>query len=173
MFNKVILMGRLTRDVELRMAASGIPVANFSIAVDRRFTKQGEEKQTDFFNIVAFRNQAEFVSRYFNKGKPILIEGSLENDNYTDKNGVMRYTCRVLADSVHFAGPKEGGGTTGGAPFSDSSFSPNAAPSAPAQYAQPQHPAATQPTAPPNPDLSVGSLEDFEEIISDDSSCPF
>jgi len=170
-FNRVILMGRLTRDVDFRMGASGVPVANFSIAVDRRFTKQGEERKADFFNVVVFRERAEFVSRYFGKGKPILVEGALENDNYTDRNGVMRYTCRVVADNVYFVESKGGGtGTVPGVtPFNESSYSANAAPAAPVR----QHPAAAVQKTEVNAELSVGELEDFEEIISDDSSCPF
>lgn len=105
-FNKVILIGRLTADPEFSQSASGVSFCKFSIAVDRGYSK-GQEKQTDFFRITAFRQTAEFVSRYFNKGKLILVEGKVQNNNYTDQNGINHYSCVIIADSVSFVGNKE------------------------------------------------------------------
>lgn len=99
--NKVILMGRLTADPEFSMTTSGLPMCRFSIAVDRP-ARQGEEKQTDFFRIVCWRQTAETVNRYFVKGKPILVEGQIQNDNYTDNNGVKHYSTNIIADRINF-----------------------------------------------------------------------
>lgn len=109
MFNKIILMGRLTKDPELKTTQSGVTMCRFSIAVDRSYAKQGQEKQTDFFDITAWRNTAEFVCKYFTKGRMILIEGSLQNNNYTDQNGVKQYRNAIIADNVSFCGDKSGG----------------------------------------------------------------
>ena len=100
MLNKVILMGRLTADPELRQTPSGVSSCRFSVAVNRNYTsKETGERQTDFINVVAWRNTAEFVSRYFSKGKMIIVEGSLRNNNYTDQNGVKHYSMDVQADN--------------------------------------------------------------------------
>jgi single-strand DNA-binding protein len=112
MFNKILLMGRLTKDPELRTTQSGVTMCRFSIAVDRAYSK-GQEKQTDFFDITAWRQTAEFVSKWFSKGKCILIEGKLQNNNYTDQNGVKHYQNVVIADSVAFCGDKSGGQQNG------------------------------------------------------------
>ena len=102
MLNKVILMGRITRDLELRQTPNGVPVLTFTIATDRNFVRQGEDRQTDFIDCGAWRGTAEFVCRYFQKGKPILVEGRLQVTNYTDKNGEKRRRYEVVADNVHF-----------------------------------------------------------------------
>ncbi|MBP7175659.1 MAG: single-stranded DNA-binding protein, partial [Thermoclostridium sp.] len=94
--NKVILMGRLTADPELRYTTGNIPVCRFRIAVERPFVKQGEERQADFFNVVAWRNTGEFVSRYFKKGARILLEGAVQNNNYEDNQGVKHYTDEII-----------------------------------------------------------------------------
>ena len=107
MFNRIILMGRLTKDPELKTTQSGVTMCRFSIAVDRAYSK-GQEKQTDFFDITAWRQTAEFVSKYFSKGKCILIEGKLQNNNYTDQNGVKQYRNAIIADNVAFCGDKSG-----------------------------------------------------------------
>ena len=103
-FNKVILMGNLVADPEYKTTPSGTAVTTFKIAVGRRFAKQGDEVTADFFNIVAWRNTAEFVSRYFSKGKPIVVVGSLQNRSWDDPNGQKRYMTEVIADECHFAG---------------------------------------------------------------------
>lgn len=106
MFNKVILAGRLTRDPELRQTPSGVAVASFSLAVDKPFNKD-KEKAADFFDCVAWRGTADFVSRYFEKGKPILVEGRLQNNEYTNKDGEKRRRVEVLVENVSFIGSKD------------------------------------------------------------------
>lgn len=108
MYNKIILMGRLTHEPELKSTPSGTNVCSFRIAVDRRFQKQGEDKQTDFFNIVAWRQSGEFVSRYFSKGSMILVEGEMTTRPYTDKNGNQATWYEVVAERVSFTGEKAG-----------------------------------------------------------------
>ena len=105
-FNKVILIGRLTADPEFSQSANGVSFCRFSIAVDRGYAKNGQEKQTDFFRVSTFRQNAEFVSRYFTKGKLILVEGKIQNNNYTDQNGIKHYSCEIVADNVSFVGSK-------------------------------------------------------------------
>jgi single-strand DNA-binding protein len=105
MINRVILMGRLTRDPEFRQTTSGIPVCRFTVAVDRPYRKD-QEKKADFINVTAWRNTAEFVSRYFSKGKMIIVEGSLHNNDYTDNNGVKHYSMDVQAENVSFGESK-------------------------------------------------------------------
>lgn len=112
MFNKIILMGRLTKDPELKTTQSGVTMCRFSIAVDRAYSN-GQEKQTDFFDITAWRQTAEFVSKWFSKGKCILVEGKLQNNNYTDQNGVKQYRNAIIADNVAFCGDKSGGQQNG------------------------------------------------------------
>ena len=108
MINKAILMGRLVADPELKQTTSNISVCKFTIAINRPFVpKDGGEKQSDFINIVVWRNTAEFVSKYFSKGKMIIVEGALRNNNYTDSNGVKHYTIEVHADNVSFGGDKK------------------------------------------------------------------
>lgn len=114
MLNCAIIMGRLTADPELRTTASGLSVTSFSVAVDRRFTRSGEEKQTDFINVVAWRQQADFVTKYFQKGSMIAIQGSIQTRTYEDKNGNKRQAVEIVADNVSFCGSKAEGGTTGG-----------------------------------------------------------
>ena len=114
--NKVILMGRLTRDPEVRYAQNGnqMAIARFSIAVDRRFKREGEP-DADFFNCTAFGKQAEFVERYLHKGTKILTCGRIQNDNYTNKDGQMVYSVRVMVDEIEFAESKNAaGGAEGG-----------------------------------------------------------
>ena len=107
MLNKIILMGRLTRDPELRRTGSGTAVASFSLAVDRDFKAQNGEKETDFVDIVAWRNTAEFVSEYFTKGRMAVVEGRLQIRDWTDKDGNKRRTAEVVADNVYFGDAKK------------------------------------------------------------------
>lgn len=101
-FNKVILIGNMTADPELKKTPSGVSVTSFSIAVNRRFAKQDGQQQTDFINIVAWRQTAEFVARYFTKGKPILICGQLQTRSWTDQNGQKHYVTEVVAEEAAF-----------------------------------------------------------------------
>lgn len=111
MLNKIILMGRLVRDPELRRTNGGTPVASFTMAVDRDFKSQGGEKETDFIDIVAWRNTAEFVSKYFTKGRMAVVEGRLQIRDWTDKEGNKRKAAEVVADNVYFGDSKKDGGT--------------------------------------------------------------
>ena len=148
MLNKIILMGRLTRDPELRRTPSGTPVTSFSLAVDRDFKSQSGEKETDFIDIVAWRSTAEFVSKYFTKGRMAVVEGRLQIRDWTDKDGGKRRSAEVVADNVYFGDSKR-----------DSASDFGAAPA----YGTPA-PAYTAP---------VGGQSDFAEIGEEDGELPF
>jgi single-strand DNA-binding protein len=105
MYNKSILIGRMVADPELRTTPNGVSVCSFRIAVNRPYSKDGGK--ADFIDIVAWRERAEFVCRYFSKGKPILVEGSIQTRNYEDKNGSKRTAVEVVADNVQFVGGKD------------------------------------------------------------------
>ncbi len=126
MFNLVVLTGRLTADPELKYTPNNIPVTSFSIAVSRRY-KAGEETQADFINIVAWRQTAEFVTKYFSKGSMIGIEGSIQTRRYTDKEGKNRTAFEVVANNVQFVESKRDGAASAGseAPVSFSNASAN------------------------------------------------
>lgn len=113
--NKVILMGRLTRDPEIRYSQNGnsMAIARFSIAVDRRFKRDGEP-DADFFNCTAFGKQAEFIERYLHKGTKVVLVGRIQNDNYTNKDGQMVYSVRVMVDEIEFAESKNASANAGG-----------------------------------------------------------
>ena len=144
-FNKVILVGNMTADPELKQTTSGTSVCSFSIAVNRRFTKAEQGQQTvDFINIVAWRQQAEFVSRYFKKGNPILICGQLQTRTWNDNQGQKRYATEVIADEVTFVTPA----SANGAPTGGSTYTPEA-------YA--------------TPSFNSSAAASFEEIPGDDS----
>lgn len=102
--NKVILMGNLTADPELKATPSGVSVTTFSIAVGRKFAKESDEVKADFFSCVAWRGLGEFVAKYFTKGKSIVVVGSLQNRSYTTQDGQKRYITEVIADECTFAG---------------------------------------------------------------------
>ena len=112
MLNSVCLMGRLTADPELKSTQSGVSVCSFRIAVDRTDQPKGQEKQTDFINIVTWRGTAEFVSRYFRKGQLVAVQGSIQTGQYTDRDGNKRTTFDVVADNVFFAEKKAESGET-------------------------------------------------------------
>ena len=121
MLNSVCLMGRLVADPELRQTPSGVSVCSFRIAVDRTYQPKGQEKQTDFINIVTWRSTAEFVSRYFRKGQLVAVQGSIQTGQYTDRDGNKRTTFDVVADNVFFAEKKaESGETKQGAGYDHS-----------------------------------------------------
>ena len=106
MLNKIIIMGRLTIDPELRRTGSGTAVTSFSLACDRDFKSQSGEKETDFIEVVAWKNTAEFISKYFSKGRMAVVEGRLQIRDWTDKDGKKRTTAEVVADNVYFADSK-------------------------------------------------------------------
>jgi single-strand DNA-binding protein len=150
MLNKIILMGRLTRDPELRRTQSGTAVTSFSLAVDRDFKSQGGDKETDFIDIVAWRNTAEFVSKYFTKGRMAVVEGRLQIRDWTDRDGGKRRSAEVIAENVYFGDSKrEGGSDYSSAPAYSAPYSGYAAPAAP------------------------GGHSDFAEIGEEDGELPF
>ena len=104
--NKVILMGRLTRDVEMRQTPNGVSLARFSIAVNRRFAGKDAQQQADFINCVAWRKTAEFITKYFQKGNMIAVTGSIQTRNYQDKNGNKRIAVEVIVEQESFCGEK-------------------------------------------------------------------
>ena len=158
MLNVVAIMGRLVADPELRTTPQGTNVCSFRIACDRNFARQGEQRQADFIDIVAWRQQAEFVSKYFQKGSLIAIEGSLQTRQYQDKNGNNRTAIEIVANNVNFAAPK----------------SANAAPMGDAGYGAPMAAPAARPAvqANPAPSYSAGSNDDFA-LIEDEGDLPF
>ena len=130
MLNCSILMGRLVADPELKTTTNGVSVSSFRIAVDRAYQKQGEERQTDFIDIVAWRQTADFVCRYFKKGSMIALQGSIQTRNYEDKQGNKRTAVEVVADNVSFCGSKAESGTQAAYP----PVTPIAKPSAAADF---------------------------------------
>ena len=115
MLNKIFIMGRLTRDPELRSTQSGTPVTSFSLAVDRDFKSQSGEKETDFIDVVAWRSTAEFVAKYFTKGRMAIVEGRLQIRPWTDKDGNNRRSAEVVADNIYFGDSKrDSAGDMGG-----------------------------------------------------------
>lgn len=108
--NRVLMMGRITNDLELSATPNGATYLNFRIAVDRNFQKKGEERKTDFFNVTAWRNTAEFISRYFGKGRMILIEGEFQTSQYTDKFGNQATWYELVVENAYFTGEKADGG---------------------------------------------------------------
>ncbi|MBR6709746.1 MAG: single-stranded DNA-binding protein [Clostridia bacterium] len=120
--NKVILGGRMVADPELKQTTAGVPVVSFRIAVNRRFQSKAADgqgqPQADFLDIVAWRQQAEFVSRYFRKGSSICVVGSIQTRSWTDQQGQKRYTTEIVADEINFVDSKGEGGSYGGAPAS-------------------------------------------------------
>ena len=111
MLNCAVIMGRLVADPELRTTGSGISVTSFTVAVDRRFARQGEERQTDFIDIIAWRQNAEFICKYFRKGSMIAIQGYIQTRTYEDKNGNKRTAFEIVAEEVSFCGSKAETGT--------------------------------------------------------------
>ena len=124
MLNHIVLQGRLVRDPEMRTTQSGVVVASFTLAVDRDFGgRDGGEKQTDFIDCTAWRHTAEFVSKYFSKGRMAVVSGRLQIDNYTDNDGNKRRSAKVIADNIYFGDSKKDG-ATGSQSDEASSFTP-------------------------------------------------
>ena len=158
MLNHIVLMGRLTRDPELRRTASGVAVASFSIAVDRDFGKtESGEKETDFIDIVAWRQTAEFVSKYFAKGRMAVVSGRLQIRSWTDKEGNKRRNAEVVADNVYFGDSKRDSESSQGG------YSAPAQNSFSAPYSEPY----AAPAAP------VAPASDFAMLEDDDADLPF
>lgn len=156
MLNRIILMGRLVADPELRQTPNGISVASFRIAVDRNYqSRSSGERQADFISCVAWRQTGEFISRYFQKGRMIALEGSLQTRSYEDKTGAKRTAYEVVVDQAYFADSRPSGAQPAGnnIPF----------PTDPPQFNEPQRGSS----------LSVGDFGSFEEIDTDDGDLPF
>ena len=147
MLNVAVLMGRLTKDPELRQTPNGVSVTTFTIAVDRDYTPKGQERQADFINIVAWRSTAEFVCKYFHKGQLVAVQGPIQTRTYTDKDGIKRKAFEIVASNVHFAEPKR-----------DSN-------------SQQSNKNTYQP-AEKSPDIQADDTGDFEEM-PDDGDLPF
>lgn len=145
MLNNAVIMGRLVAQPELRTTGSGTSVTSFTVAVDRRFNKQGEEKQADFIDIIAWRNTAEFVCKYFSKGQMIAVQGSIQTRLYEDKDGNKRKAVEIVADNVSFCGSKNEG-------------------AAPDQNAS---------SLPPAPAYATAGEDDFKEIPELEDDLPF
>ena len=176
MLNHIVIMGRLTRDPELRRTGSGIAVASFSLAVDRDFGKtENGERETDFIDCVAWRQTGEFVSKYFTKGSLAVVSGRLQIRSWNDKDGNKRRTAEVVVDNIYFGGSKrdnEGGNAYGGNSYGNNTYGGNTYGSAPAYggYSAPSAPAApayggySMPSAP---------ASDFAVLNDDDAQLPF
>lgn len=157
MLNQVALMGRLTADPELRHTPSNISVTTFTLAVNRSYVKQGAERQTDFIDIVAWRNTADFICRYFKKGQMMAVEGSIQTRTYTDKEGKNRKAFEVLADNVYFTESRSA--SQGGAAPSSGNYEHESA-------------ASSAPQPLPETGYSSGDSDDFA-VISGDDDLPF
>ena len=157
MLNHIVLMGRLTRDPELRRTGSGVAVASFTLAVDRDYAAQGAEKETDFVDIVAWRNTAEFVSKYFTKGRMAVVTGRLQIRNWQDKEGNKRRSAEVVADNVYFGDSKRD--SADGGSFNQSQGYAQSFNQVPPPYQAPQNVSAAP--------------SDFSMLSDDDPDLPF
>lgn len=158
MFNKAILMGRICNDLEIKTTPTGVNVLSFRIAVDRSYQVKGEERKSDFFNVVAWRSSADFISRYFGKGRMIMVEGELQTRQYVDKNGSTQTVVELVVDSAHFTGEaKSGNGNN------------NAASTYPQQPHS--HPAQATGNAPAA--VSTGDTSDFVAASESEEDYPF
>ena len=168
MLNHIVLMGRLTRDPELRRTGSGVAVASFTLAVDRDYRPENGEREVDFINIVAWRSTAEFVSRYFSKGRMAVVSGRLQIRNWTDTEGSKRRSAEVVADNIYFGNSKRDSDRGGGQNNSGQQ-----------DYGAPQYGGASDPgyqsdygafAAQPT---SAAAPGDFAILEDDDSELPF
>ena len=170
MLNKIFIMGRLTRDPELRRTQTGTPVASFSLAVDRDFKdKSTGERATDFIDVVAWRQTGEFVSRYFTKGRMAVVEGRLQMRDWTDKDGNKRTSAEVVADNVYFGDSKrdgEGGGYSAG--YSQGGYAQGGY--AQGGYGQGGYSA---PAAPSGYGAAPVGGDQYAELSDDDGQLPF
>ena len=160
MLNRIVLMGRLTRDPELRRTQSGTAVVSFSIACDRDYAAQGAERETDFIDIVAWRGTAEFVEKYFSKGRMIVVGGRLQIRNWQDKEGNKRRSAEVVADNVYFGDSKRD--SADGGSFNQSQG-----------YAQSFNQVPPQQPAYQAPQNVSAAPSDFSMLSDDDPDLPF
>ena len=168
MLNHIVIMGRLTRDPELRRTGSGIAVASFTVAVDRDFGgRDGGEKETDFIDCVAWRQTGEFVSKYFTKGSMIVVSGRLQIRGWTDKDGNKRRTAEVVADNVYFGESKrstDGNSSYGGNAYGGNSYGGNSYGGGNYNAPAPSYGGYNAPSAP---------ASDFAMLDDDDAQLPF
>ena len=143
MINSVVIMGRLTYEPELKVTTSGLSVIRITIACDRSYQKSNEERKADFIDVTAWRQTAEFISRYFHKGSMIAVQGSIQTDNYTDRDGNKRKSFQIVANNVSFCGSKAESGVN------------------------------TEHGEQPASGYSSADNSDFEEIVDDDDDLPF
>ena len=163
MLNKIILMGRLTHDPELRRTQNGTAVTGFSLAVERDFKDEDGKRATDFIDIVAWRNTAEFVSKYFTKGRMAVVSGRLQIRNWTDKEGNKRRSAEVVADQVYFGDSKrdsENGGYSAGYSQQQGGYAPS-------------NPGYSAPAAPSGYGAPPADGDQFAELSDDDGELPF
>ena len=166
MLNKIIIMGRLTRDPELRRTGSGTAVTSFSLAVDRDFKSQSGEKETDFIDVVAWRSTAEFVSKYFTKGRMAVVSGRLQIRQWTDKDGNNRRSAEIVADNVYFGdskrdsdGASAGGNYGGNNGYSNYGNNAHSAPASSGNFGGYSAPSS--------------GASDFASLEDDDAQLPF
>jgi single-strand DNA-binding protein len=162
---KAIVMGRITHDLEVRQTQSGTAVLQFTVAVDRNYSKDGGEKQTDFISCVAWRQTAEFIGRYFSKGRMIAVDGRLQSRTYEDKNGTKHYITELIIENANFTGEKSDGGNYQNNSYNQSNgFNQNNGGFANQYQQTPQ-----QTNNGFNGDAqNVGDLSEFEDVLSDD-----
>lgn len=170
MLNRIVLMGRLTRDPELRHTQSGVAVASFTLAVDRDFRdKSTGEKATDFIDIVAWRQTGEFVSRYFTKGRMAVVEGRLQLRDWTDKEGNKRRNAEVVADNVYFGDSKRDAesGSYGSGSYNNGGYG--------GSYGGGYNTRSAAPAPAPAADYGIpsGDGDQFSELSDDDGDLPF
>ena len=162
MLNHIVIMGRLTRDPELRRTGSGVAVASFTVAVDRDFGgRENGERETDFIDCVAWRQTGEFVSKYFTKGRMAVVSGRLQIRNWTDKDGNKRRSAEVVADNVYFGDSKRDGEVGGASSYGGNAYGGNS-------YGAPAAPNYGGYTAPASAPAS-----DFAMLEDDDAQLPF
>jgi single-strand DNA-binding protein len=163
MLNKVILMGRISQDLDLRQTPNGNMVLTFNVAVERNFARQGEARQTDFITCVAWGKTAEFISRYFSKGRMIAVVGNLRTRTYDDKNGTKHYVTEVYVDEASFTGEPKGGS----AQQSVGNRYPSASQSVPVNMAPHNPSVAENNYQSGNDSVNIGDLQDFD-VFTDD-----
>lgn len=163
MLNHITIMGRFTRDPELRRTGSGVAVASFTLAVDRDFSPKEGERETDFIDCVAWRNTGEFVSKHFHKGRMAVASGRLQIRSWTDKDGNKRRTAEVVADNVYFADSKreDSNGNAQSGYSAPNAYNPTGGGYSAPQYSAPEYPGYPDPAS------------DFAMLDDDDGQLPF
>ena len=170
--NKVFLIGRLTRDPELRYTGNNTAVASFTVAVNRTYTNQAGEREADFINVVVWRRQAESVKNYLSQGSQVAVEGRIQVRNYDDQNGQRRYVTEIVADSVEFIGSRRDNNNSQGPSTNNYNSGGASAPSTPAEPTP--YDFTDTPSSNNGTDISNDPYKDFGASIEiDDSELPF